>query len=437
MVNDCWNHHLFWKPLRFSAFWHKDDWCCHSGRRNSFSHFMVFITRAFMSEIKSVILKLGKEKALINRHHWIFSGAIEKWPKHCDGDVLHVLSHDRQFLGLAYFNKKAAIAGRMLAFEEMDPEEAIVKNLKQACSLRESMFDEETNAYRVVNSEGDLLPGLVVDRYKNVFVLQISTLGMQKFAPIVVEFFKNRYQPCSILEKSMGPARKEEGLEPVQRTLFGEKIEEIIVKENGLNMAVRPFDGQKTGFFIDHREMRLWIRELAKGRKVLNNFSYSGGFSINALKGKATHVVSVDISKQAIELAKKNVVLNDLDMSRCHFYAEDVFQFLREHPLNYDLVILDPPAFAKKAKDIISACRGYKDINRIAMQKMPPKSLLLSCSCSYYIEEELFQKVLFQAAVEAKRTVKIIGRHRQAMDHPINICHKESDYLKSFLLYIE
>lgn len=391
-----------------------------------------------MSEIKNIILKPGKEKAILNRHHWIFSGAIHQWPKHQDGQILGVMSADGRFLGYGYFNKKAAIAGRMLTFDQTAPQDALLKNLENAVRLRKLFFDHQmTNAYRIVNGEGDLTPGLVIDRYHDVFVIQITTLGMQQFIPLIVDWLVKTYHPKAILEKSIASTRKEEGLGPVQQTLYGEEIKEVIVTENGLKFIVQPFEGQKTGFFLDHRDMRLWLRDLAHGKRVLNCFSYSGGFSINALFGGANHVASVDISKQAIDLAERNVELNGLDSKKCSFYAEDVFLFLRKDSLDYELVILDPPAFAKKAKDVIPACRGYKDINRLAMQKMPPNSLLLSCSCSYYINEELFQKVLFQAAVEAKRTVRMIGQHRQATDHPINLCHKESDYLKSFLLFIE
>lgn len=183
--------------------------------------------------------------------------------------------------------------------------------------------------------------------------------------------------------------------------------------------------------------MRQWVRQLAIGKRVLNAFSYTGGFSVYALAGGAKSVDSVDISQEAIEAVKRHVNLNGWDTQGLGFFCEDVFAFLRENELPYDLVILDPPAFAKRQKDVIPACRGYKDINRLAMQKMPSQSLLLTCSCSYYVDEELFQKVLFQAALEAHREVRIVGCHRLAPDHPINLYHPESSYLKSFLLFLE
>lgn len=388
--------------------------------------------------MRKAILKPGKEKALRNHHHWIFSGAIQELPSFEDGDCLRVHASNGEFLGIAYFNKQAKIIGRMIAFEEILPLEAVKKNLERALVLRSFLFPgQETNSYRLVNGEGDLLPGLIVDRYGDYLVVQVSTLGMEKFLPSIVEWLKQKLAPRGIYEKSSLPSRKEEGLREKEGSLAGEIPDEIEILENGLRFNISIKEGQKTGFFLDHREMRQMVRTLSEGKRVLNCFSYTGGFSVYAAKGGAIHVDSVDISKNAMELAAKNIRLNGSSEKAFGFYPADVFQFLRENELNYDLVILDPPAFAKKQKDIVPACRGYKDINRVAMQKMPAGSLLLTSSCSYHVDEELFQKVIFQAAVEARRVVKILSRHRLAADHPINICHPETDYLKSLLLYVD
>lgn len=388
---------------------------------------------------RSVTLKPGKEKPVRNRHHWIFSGAIAKLPEFTNGDCLQVCSSTGEKLGWGYFNTKTMISGRMLSFDETLPEDAISRNLEAAVAMRSRLFDHATtNAYRLVNGEGDLLPGLIIDRYNEVLVVQISTLGMQKFRPMIVEWLVKNLTPRSIYEKSLLPSRKEEGLHDEQGALFGEVPSQgVEILENGLRFFVSILHGQKTGFFLDHREMRDQVMTLAHGKKVLNCFAYTGGFSIYAAKGGAAAVDSVDISASAMQLAERNMELNGFASDAHHFYAEDVFDFLREKSLDYDLVILDPPAFAKRQKDVVSACRGYKDINRLAMEKMPAGSVLLTSSCSYHVNEELFQTVVFQAAVEAGRTVRIIGRHRMAADHPVNICHPESDYLKSLLLYIE
>lgn len=389
------------------------------------------------SKDKVVILKPGKEKPILNHHHWIFSGAILESPKVMEGEILAVCTPKMELLGYGYFNSRAKIIGRMLSYGSQSPIDTLKNNLEQAISLRAKFFENtQTNAYRLVNGEGDFLPGLVVDRYADGLVLQISTLGMEKLKEIIIDILKKCLNPKFIYEKSNSSSRKEEGLSSFESVLDGTIDEEIEVLENSLKFIVEPTKGQKTGFFLDHREMREQVRGLSKGKRVLNCFAYTGGFSIYAAKGGAESVDSVDISESAMHLAERNSLLNEIT-TLMRFKKADVFQFLRESSMSYDLVILDPPAFAKRQKDIIPACRGYKDINRLAMQKMPPDSMLLTASCSYYVNEELFQKVLFQAAVEAKRKVRIIGKHRLALDHPINIFHPEGDYLKSFLLYLE
>jgi 23S rRNA (cytosine1962-C5)-methyltransferase len=385
-----------------------------------------------------VILKPGRDKAIRQCHHWIFSGAVQSLPAFEDGDFLPVYSADGQLLGSGYFNHQSGIIGRMVAFDQMPPMQSLEQRLEAALKLRQEWFDfQQTNAYRLVNGEGDGIPGLIVDVYDRTVVLQSSTKGMDRLKPWIVDWLNHHLKPQTIYEKSLIPSRCEEGLQDAQGYLSGEKQSEIIFKENGFSFTANLVKSQKTGFFLDHREMRQWVQHLSKGKRVLNAFSYTGGFSVYALAGGAKRVDTVDISKEAIEAAKRHVALNGWDPQSQGFFCEDVFAFLRERELPYELAILDPPAFAKKQKDIIPACRGYKDINRLAMQKMPPQSLLLTCSCSHYVDEELFQKVLFQAALEAHRQVRMVGRHRLAPDHPINLFHPESNYLKSFLLFLE
>lgn len=392
---------------------------------------------SFSPDSPSVILKKGREKSLLQRHPWIFSGAIEQIPSTSPGDILPVYSYEGHFLGSGYFNPKCSIIGRMLTFDETPPLKALENALQRALDMRNHLIDRRvTTGFRIVNGEGDGLPGLVLDYYDDVAVLQIATAGMEKLKPAVIEWVKKSLPVQFIYEKSELPSRKEEGLSPKEGVLVGTFADEVLFKENGLTFALKLKNSQKTGFFLDQREMRQLVKELAKGKRVLNTFSYTGGFSVYASSGGAICVDSVDISKEAIECAKRNMQLNGADFEKAGFFSEDVFDFLRKNELSYDMVILDPPAFAKKKKDIIPACRGYKDINRVAMQKMPKNSLLLTCSCSHYVDRELFRQVLFQAALEAKRDVRIVAEHRLAADHPINIYHKESDYLKSFLLYV-
>ncbi|MCL5018934.1 MAG: class I SAM-dependent rRNA methyltransferase [Patescibacteria group bacterium] len=385
----------------------------------------------------SVVLKAGKEKAIKNRHHWIFSGAVKHLPDFEKGAILPVFSADGELLGSAYFNKKTSITGRMLTFDSVSPLQAIENNIQEAITFRQELFDRNsTNAYRLINGEGDMLPGLIVDVYNNVLVLQIATLGMERLKSTIVELLLKKTSSHCIYEKSEMPSRYEEGLKDCKGMLFGSLPDRLIITENNLQFIVDIEHGQKTGFFLDQRENRKLVHSLSNNKRVLNCFSYTGGFTVYAAHGGATLVDSVDSSEQALEFAKSNCSLNHLK-TNLNFYADDVFSFLRTNDLAYDFVILDPPAFAKKKDDVIKACRGYKDINRLVLQKIPHRSFLLTCSCSYYVDEQLFQKVVFQAALEAGRTVRIIQKHHLAFDHPINIYHPEGNYLKSLLLYIE
>ena len=386
---------------------------------------------------QAVILKKNKDKPIRNRHHWIFSGAVKSLPAFEDGAILPVRSEDGELLGRAYFNRKSSIIGRMLTFDETPPLQAVAASVDDALALRETLLAERTNACRLINGEGDNLPGLIVDRYNNVLVIQIATMGMEKLKPFVLDMLIRKISPRSIYERSNLPARREEGLSDFEGRLFGERLEHVEIQEEGLRFLVEIQGSQKTGFFLDLRDMRRLVRSLAKRRTVLNCFCYTGAFSVAALAGGAARVDSVDSSERAVELAKQNFALNGIPEGSNAFVVEDVFIFLRRNDLPYDFIILDPPAFAKKKADVVQACRGYKDINRLALQKILPGGLLFTFSCSYHVDEGLFQKVIFQAAVEARRKVRLIQRHHLAHDHPINIYHPESDYLKSLVLFVE
>ncbi len=390
---------------------------------------------------KKLILKPGRDKAIRNFHHWIFSGAINNIGNYEDGEVLSVYSSNNELLGSAYANHQTSITARMLSFGKVEPLEAVKKNIDSAIEMRKKFFDwNKTNCYRLINSEGDNIPGLIVDHYNEVLVMQIATAGIDKLKQFIVDYLVEKLHPKAIYEKSDLPSRREEGLQMTEGFLYGEDVPNVLnvqIVENEIKFQVDLKNSQKTGFFLDQREMRVLVGQMAKNKKVLNCFSYTGGFSLYAAHGGANQVDSVDISAEAIEQAKINFKLNNFDIKKNNFYAEDVFQFLRGKELNYDLIILDPPAFAKKKSDIIQACRGYKDINRLAFMKMPSGSILVTSSCSYHVDEKLFQTVVFQAAVEAKRKVRIIQRHHLAPDHPINIFHPEGEYLKSLVLWVE
>ncbi len=375
-----------------------------------------------------VILKEGKERALLQRHPWIFSGAIHKIPEAPPGEILSVYSARGSFLAKAYFNVGNSLAGRVLTFKDEPVVAAIVRKLQEAYELRKTLpFFQTTNAFRLINAEGDGLPGLIVDCYSDGVVVQIHTAGMERLKQFIVERLIELLKPNFIYEKSTSSARKLEGLKEQEGLLYGELMPEVEIFEEGLHFTVPIIEGQKTGFFLDQREMRKLVRSHAQGRRVLNCFSYTGAFSAFALKGGAQEVINVDSAQKALSYAPTGA----------RNIQQDVFVYLKEETIASDFIILDPPAFVKKRQDLEAACRGYKEINRLAFEKAPPKSFLLTSSCSYYMDEGLFQTLLFQAAHEAQRTVRILARHRQAEDHPVSLFHPEGAYLKSFFLYLE
>lgn len=385
-----------------------------------------------------IILKKGKEVIFQNKHLWIFSGAIESFPESFEnGHIYPIYNYSKELLGHGYFHRHSSLCGRIVAFGSEDPWETICIHLERAIAFRENFFDSKiTNAFRLVNGEGDLIPGLVIDQYGDYLVLQSGTLGIDLLKSKIVEFLAAKKKWKGIYEKSTGSSRKEEKLSEITGMIWGEDSEGSSILENSLHFYVNWKKGQKTGFFLDQREMRKRIQALSYNRSVLNCFCYSGGFSVYAMAGAAKSVDSIDVSAQAISWAKQNIALNGFSEEKNKCFESDAFRFLSEDALNYDLVILDPPAFAKKKQDIPQATKGYREINYQALSKMPKGSLLLTCSCSYHIEESVFQTTLFQAAKMAKREVQIIGKHLLGLDHPINLFHPESSYLKSFLLYV-
>lgn len=387
---------------------------------------------------RGVILKKEKEKIFHQQHLWIFSGAIASFPENFQqGHIYPIYSHDLNLLGHGYFHRGHSLSGRILAVGAEDPWKKICAHIDRAIAFREALFDlKDTNAFRLLNGEGDLIPGLIIDQYDRALVLQSGTLGIDLLKDKIVEYLISKNRWIGIYEKSVGASRKEEALPEYIRALYGEKRETFQIVENNLRFEVYWEKGQKTGFFLDQREMRKQVQQLSRNLRVFNCFCYSGGFSIYALAGGARYVESLDSSEQVMQWAKNNIGMNGFSAAEHSCVTQDAFEFLSNNALDYDLVILDPPAFAKKKQDIPQASKGYREINYQAMSKMPKNSFLLTCSCSYYIDEQMFQTLVFQAAKSARKNVQIVGRHRLAMDHPINVFHPESSYLKSFLLYL-
>jgi len=393
-----------------------------------------------MNPYPVLTLKPECDVHLRNRHHAIFQTAVQTFPAVEDGSIVEVRDSRGDFLCYATLNRQAYICGRAIAFEKGDPLAAIRKLIEHAVALRKTLFaTEDTTAYRLVNAEGDGLPGLIVDRYNDILVIQLTTLGFDHLRTWLADTLMELLKPKGIFEKSTGPARKKEGMEEEEGWVRGKGEGTVEVKERGIKYLITLEGSQKTGLFLDQREMRSLVRNFAKDRTVLDCCSYVGGFSVNALAGGALHADAVDYDAAALARATEHVQLNGFGADRFSSSAEDVFNFLRRRPLShpYDFIILDPPAFAKRSSDLDPAKKAYTDLNRLAFQILPPGGLLLTCSCSYQINAEIFQTIVFHAARQAKRSVQIIQRHRQALDHPINLFHPEGDYLKSLLLWVE
>ncbi|MCK5643221.1 MAG: class I SAM-dependent rRNA methyltransferase, partial [Gammaproteobacteria bacterium] len=333
-----------------------------------------------------VVLKKGRDKSIRQGHPWIFSGAIENSLQCSPGTILPIYSSDGEFLAQGYFNPDQSLAGRIFTWKEGEAKALLKESLENAHACRKRLGDlKGTNAYRLVNGEGDGIPGLIVDVYGEIGVIQIHTSGVEALRSFFVECLEELLDLKGIYEKSTSPARLEEGLEPFVGVLLGEVPESVEIEENGLRFLVSPSLGQKTGFFLDQRAMRLSLEGLARGKSVLSLFSYTGGFGLFALKGGALKATSVDISESACAFAQRNKELNGLEAHEV--IVSDAFAYLENEPLDQDLVLLDPPAFAKKKRHQAKALKGYERLNFLALSKMKKGSLLMTSSCSHHIDE--------------------------------------------------
>lgn len=383
-----------------------------------------------------LILKTGKDKAVRNRHPWIFSGAVDRIDEgFAAGDLVRVFSHKDEFLGTGYLNPESQIVVRMLAFEDAPIDEAFFdEKIARAVEIRKKWIPAVTNAYRLIHSEGDFLSGLTVDVYGDFLVAEFNTAGMEAWKPVIAGCLKKYFPAASIFERSDSDLRKWEGLKRSVGVLSGnEPPDAIDILENGLSFGVDIKGGQKTGFFLDQRENREIVKGLSAGKRVLNCFAYTGGFSVYAARGGAKEVVSVESSEPAVAMGRRNFERNQLRSDQSVWAQQDVFDYLRATKKEFDMILLDPPAFCKSKNQIRDAARGYKDINLQALKILPKGGLLFTFSCSSYITPDLFQKIVFGAAADAKRDVRILKKTSHAFDHPINIYHPEGEYLKGFL----
>jgi len=390
-----------------------------------------------------IILKKGKEKAALQRHPWVFSGALEKIKgKPEDGDVVKVFAFDNEFLAYGYFNSNSRVAVRLL---EWDENQAIDKNwyenrLKQAVASRQFILSEQTNTCRLVFSEADFLPGLIVDKYADFLSLQILSSGIEKVKNDIVEILKAELNPKGIFDKSDATARGHEGLPVENGLLWGENPPEFLeVKENGIAYNINIAEGQKSGFYCDQRDNRRILASYTKGKKVLDCFSYSGGFSLNSLANEAKSITSVDSSALAIDTLKQNVELNNFDAKKVTAIQSDVNKQLRafkESGELFDVIVLDPPKYAPSRSALDRAARAYKDLNRLGMLLLEKGGLLATFSCSGAVDIETFKQIVAWAALDAGKEVQIIKQFCQPEDHPVRISFSEGEYLKGLLLRV-
>ena len=397
-----------------------------------------------MSVYREIVLRPKKEESLQRFHPWVFSGAVARKPDLLEeGETVRVLASDGSFLGVGHY-QTGSITIRILSFHD-EPADAsfYAKRIAQAYRLRKTLHLDrpDNNTFRLVHGEGDYLPGLIIDLYGRTAVIQAHSVGMHRDLHLIVDALKqvlSDHSPEHIFYKSEGTLPFKADIMAGDRYLLGGENVNAIALENGLKFQIDWVKGQKTGFFIDQRENRELFSHYAADRRVLNMFCYTGGFSVYALRGGAASVDSVDSSPRAVSLADHNVALNFGNDPRHSAVAEDAFMFLRQMPQGkYDLIVLDPPAFAKHRGAINNALQGYRKLNHSALEKIAPGGILFTFSCSQAITKEQFRLAVFSAAALSGRKVSILHQLTQPADHPINIYHPEGEYLKGLVLQVE
>ncbi|MGD9488124.1 MAG: class I SAM-dependent rRNA methyltransferase [Calditrichaceae bacterium] len=389
----------------------------------------------------TLILKKGREKSVINRHPWIFSGAIHSLKGTPDnGDYIRITSSSGELLGTGFYSPNSQIRARIVTFGTGEPDENYFKEqIHSAYSFRNRHIDPtKTDSFRLFFSESDGIPGVIIDKYNDVLSCQFLSAGAQRIKPVVIQILNDMFHPTAILEHADEKAALLEGFKPFQGLLSGTLHTPLItIKENDLNFIVDVSAGQKTGFFLDQRENRQILRQFCDDTQILNCFSYSAGFSIYAVAGGARNVISVDSSSQAIELAKANIESNEQDPSKHELIVRDVFQYLNgKQDGEFDIIILDPPAFIKKRTQIQAGARGYQNLNRLAMKLLKKDGLLFTFSCSHFMDEKLFRQVLHSAGVESGRNLHYVKGFGAGLDHPVSASFPESAYLKGYCIRV-
>jgi len=387
-----------------------------------------------------LILAKGREKSLLRRHPWVFSGAVQRVEgKANSGDTIDIVDSQGKWLARGAYSPSSQIRARVWTFQQDEDIDIdfFVRRLQQAQSWRDYIAKRDgLDGYRLIAGESDCLPGITIDRFQNFLVLQLLSAGAEYQRAPLIAALQHCYPECAICDRSDVAVRKKEGLELVQGHVVGEEPPALLpIQEHGMSLLVDIKEGHKTGFYLDQRDSRFAARSYAAGRNVLNCFSYTGAFAVSALMGGCTKVTNVDTSQAALDVARQNVELNKLDLSKAEFVREDVFQLLRKYRTEgqqFDMIVMDPPKFVENKNQLASACRGYKDINMLAIQLLRPGGILLSFSCSGLLPTDLFQKILADAALDAGREIQFVEQFRQAADHPVTGAYPEGLYLKGF-----
>ncbi|MBA3989389.1 MAG: 23S rRNA (cytosine(1962)-C(5))-methyltransferase RlmI [Idiomarina sp.] len=388
-----------------------------------------------------IIIKQGKEKALLRKHPWVFTGAVAKIKgKPGLGDTVDVLDTRSSFLGRAAYSPHSQICARVWTFDANEQIDLAFfqGRFERALRMRQAVLPEGTTGYRLIAGESDGLPGITIDIYANWIVCQLLSAGAELQRGVIVEALRSVFPEHNVYERSDVDVRKKEGLEQVTGVLHGtsEPPADLVIEENGLKLYVDIVSGHKTGYYLDQRDARQAIKKYAKGKRVLNCFSYTGGFGLYAASAGASFVRNLDMSQPALDIAARNLELNGLNSDHVEHVQGDVFQLLRDYQSGekFDVIVLDPPKFVDSKASLTRACRGYKDINRLAAKLLNPGGILMTFSCSGLLSAELFQKVVADGVLDAGREMQIIERTFQAADHPVSLPYPEGLYLKGLVV---
>ena len=391
----------------------------------------------------TVILQEGREKSLKRHHPWVFDGAVANVKGRCrSGDTVDVVAADGSWLGRGAYSPASQIRVRIWTFDQQEviDNAFFLRRIEQAWQLRQRLMQQaNTNACRLIAAESDGLPGVTIDLYNNLAVLQLLSAGADKHRSKIVWALQKLLPDVAIFERSDVDVRSKEGLEPLIQPLHGDIPDEVEIVEHGVKILVNPHTGHKTGFYLDQRENRLAASRYADQACVLNCFSYTGTFACYALNGGASHVTNVDVSQPALDMASRHIELNGFAPERCSQVKGDVFEVLRNYhnqQQQFDMVILDPPKFVDSKASLKRACRGYKDINMYGIHAVKPGGILLTFSCSGLMEQSLFQKIVADAALDAGRRVQILEHLSQAPDHPVGLNYPEGYYLKGLVCVV-